>query len=85
MGKKRRNKLIKDFKCVCLIKVDPRTGKPSPQPAAQRELSQNGALPVRKRKLRTEDYCFSRNIGKFEHYRMVECIILIIVRTGISH
>ncbi len=28
--------------------VDPRTGKPSVIPAAQRELTQNGPLPVRK-------------------------------------
>jgi len=28
--------------------VDPRTGKPSTIPAAQREMTQNGPLPVRK-------------------------------------
>ncbi|CAF4376426.1 unnamed protein product, partial [Adineta steineri] len=26
--------------------IDPRTGKPSPLPAAQREINQNGPLPV---------------------------------------
>jgi hypothetical protein len=52
---KKRNKIIKDFICFCLIKIDPRTGKPSPQPAAQRELNQSGALPVRKRRFRVED------------------------------
>jgi hypothetical protein len=86
---KKRNKIIKDFIWFCLIKIDPRTGKPSPQPAAQRELNQNGALPVRKQRFRVEDdrgfFLINRNIGKFEHYRMVECIILIIVRTDISH
>ncbi len=29
-----------------IFKVDPRTGKPSPLPAAQHELNQNGPLPV---------------------------------------
>lgn len=29
-----------------LFQVDPRTGKPSPLPGAQREINQNGPLPV---------------------------------------
>ncbi len=41
------------------VKIDPRTGKPSPQSAAQREVNKNGPLPVRKRRLRIEDYSFN--------------------------
>ncbi len=38
------------------FKIDPRTGKPSPQPAAQQELNKYGPLPVRKRKLEIKNY-----------------------------
>ena len=67
------------------FKVDPRTGKPSPQPAAQREVQQNGALPVRER----WDRCIiqhrpflslNRITGKCERCLTAEFIILIIVR-----
>jgi len=40
------------------VKVDPRTGKPSAQPANQRELKENGPLPVIKTRLRIDDYSF---------------------------
>jgi E3 ubiquitin-protein ligase NEDD4 len=36
--------------------IDPRTGKSSPLPAAQRELNQNGPLPVSKTKKRKNNY-----------------------------
>jgi hypothetical protein len=38
--------MIKTFFIELYFKIDPRTGKPSPLPAAQQELNQNGPLPV---------------------------------------
>jgi hypothetical protein len=83
----KHNKIFVDHLIAFFVKVDPRTGKPSPQPHAQRELNQNGPLPVSKRiREKTIDNSinfFYRTIGKFVHCRMVVCIISIIVRTNV--
>lgn len=63
--------------------IDPRTGKPSPMPAAQRELNQNGPLPVSQsvtRELNRHLLNSPSHNGKFEHYLMVVFITSIIVR-----
>ncbi len=56
-------KIIKKISAILIfifdfVKVDPRTGKPSAQPVSQRELKENGPLPVIKTRLRIDDYSF---------------------------
>ena len=82
MGKNEFFRSKFSLKTPNLFQVDPRTGKPSPLPGAQREINQNGPLPVIEivRMNSISIFCFSlSHIGKFEHWKTVVSITLITV------